>query len=253
MAVTTRRKKGNEEANEHQQHEENAAIQGEDATRHASCTRRVDDALIDSIADIFEHVSSKNLHKQQQQQQKEPQQLVWKPEISLPQSKQEEGKVVSGTLEKHGNSYQVLKNLVVNKNKKTKKSASKEWFELPAQEITEDVKTELRVLRLRSAFDPKQFYKKFDDTKFPSNFQFGRVVESSADYYSSRMTKKERKRTMAEEIMSDPHLAQVRKKRFTAIQEKAGYWNTKQPSLVGGRRTHTNPRMKKKPRRAKHS
>ena len=37
---------------------------------------------------------------------------------------------------------------------------------------------------VRSAFDPKTFYKKLDSTKFPKYFQMGTVVESSADFYS---------------------------------------------------------------------
>lgn len=37
----------------------------------------------------------------------------------------------------------------------------------------------------RSAFDPKAFYKKFDNTKFPKYFQMGTVVEGAADFYSS--------------------------------------------------------------------
>ena len=39
------------------------------------------------------------------------------------------------------------------------------WFDLPAQTLDEEKKMELRLLRLRGAYDPKRFYKTFDTTK----------------------------------------------------------------------------------------
>lgn len=128
----------------------------------------------------------------------------------------------------------------------TADTAGKNWFDLPATTITDEVKNDLRILRLRSAYDPKTFYKKFDETKFPKYFQFGRVVEGPTEYYSSRMTKKERKRTLTEEIMSDPHLTAVRRKRYAKMQEAAAA-----AAPTKGRRTE-NSRLVKKPRRPKH-
>ncbi len=58
------------------------------------------------------------------------------------------------------------------------------WFELPAQQITPEVKRDLRLIRLRGAMDPKRFYKSMDQTKFPKYFQFGTVVEGAADFYA---------------------------------------------------------------------
>ena len=46
------------------------------------------------------------------------------------------------------------------------------------------VKRDLRMLRLRGAFDPKRFYKSADATKFPKYFQMGTVVEGPTDFYS---------------------------------------------------------------------
>jgi hypothetical protein len=58
------------------------------------------------------------------------------------------------------------------------------WFDLPAQQITDEVKRDLRLLRLRGAMDPQRFYKSLDDTKFPKYFQLGTVVETPADFYA---------------------------------------------------------------------
>lgn len=126
-------------------------------------------------------------------------------------------------------------------------TAGKDWFGLPATSITDEVKADLRVLRLRSALDPKQFYKKFDDTKFPKYFQFGTVIEGPTEWHSSRLSKKQRKRTLAEEVMVDDHLTKMRKKRYNKLQEAASQWSTKNR----GRKTD-NPRIRPKPRRPKH-
>lgn len=62
----------------------------------------------------------------------------------------------------------------------------RDWFDLPAQQITDEVKRDLRLLRLRGTLDPKRFYKSFDQTKFPKYFQVGTVVEGPADFYSGK-------------------------------------------------------------------
>jgi hypothetical protein len=203
-------------------------------------------SMVDSIAEIFasKKLSDFSKHMKTDGDVTAINELCWKPQVSLPQRpkpKSTQEQVQS----RHGNSY-------VDKaggpgKKISGKEISKRWFQLPVQEITDEIKTDLRVLRLRSAFDPKQFYKKFDETKFPTNFQMGTVVESSADFYSGRLTNKQRKRTMADEIMHDPHLTLVRKKRFSKIQENASHWSKK----PNGRKTD-NPRIRKKSRKAKH-
>ena len=60
------------------------------------------------------------------------------------------------------------------------------WFNLPATQITDEVKRDLRLLRLRGVMDPKRFYKSADHTKFPKYFQFGTVVEGPTEFYSGQ-------------------------------------------------------------------
>ncbi|KAF6175866.1 hypothetical protein GIB67_003354 [Kingdonia uniflora] len=76
-------------------------------------------------------------------------------------------------------------------------------------------------LLLRSVMDPKRHYKK-GDTKskaLPKYFQVGTVIESASDFYSGRLTKKERKQTLAEELLSDHHLGDYRKRKVREIEE----------------------------------
>jgi Fcf2 pre-rRNA processing len=59
-------------------------------------------------------------------------------------------------------------------------TAGKGWFHLPATKITDDVKRDLRLLRLRGAYDPKRFYRSFDETKFPKHFAVRRARARSS-------------------------------------------------------------------------
>ncbi|KAJ0709851.1 putative Fcf2 pre-rRNA processing [Helianthus annuus] len=64
------------------------------------------------------------------------------------------------------------------------------------------------VLQLRNVIDPKRHYKKGDSklNTFPKYFQVGTVVEPVSEYFTSRLTKKERKPTLADELLSDKSL-----------------------------------------------
>lgn len=58
------------------------------------------------------------------------------------------------------------------------------WTELPAQEINDQVKRDLRLLRLRAAYDPTRHYKAWGKGKFPKNFAFGTVVQGPGEFFT---------------------------------------------------------------------
>lgn len=43
--------------------------------------------------------------------------------------------------------------------KSTPDTAGRNWFDMPSVKVDEEMKRELRLLRLRGAYDPKRFYK----------------------------------------------------------------------------------------------
>lgn len=55
--------------------------------------------------------------------------------------------------------------------KEREKTKGPGWFNLPAPEVTEELKNDLHVLKMRSALDPKHFYKKNDMEVLPKYFQ----------------------------------------------------------------------------------
>ncbi|XP_054909929.1 deoxynucleotidyltransferase terminal-interacting protein 2 isoform X2 [Poeciliopsis prolifica] len=102
------------------------------------------------------------------------------------------------------------------------KSTGDGWFGMKAPEVTQELKGDLRVLKMRGSLDPKRFYKKNDRDGFPKYFQVGTVVDSPVDFYHSRIPKKERKRTMVEELLHDAEFRQKNKRKYQQIiAEKA--------------------------------
>ncbi len=51
------------------------------------------------------------------------------------------------------------------------KTKGDEWYHLPATRITPEIRRDLRLLQMRSALNPKRFYKKNDRKELPKYFQ----------------------------------------------------------------------------------
>jgi len=126
--------------------------------------------------------------------------------------------------------------------KNVKESAGKSWFNMPAPTITPEVKRDLQLLKLRNVIDPKQHYKTNDTKGVPKFFQVGRYIEGPTEFYSSRLTKKERKETFADELLSNSQLKSYRKRKYTEIQEQ---------KQQGGKKSYKQKKNRQKPSFAK--
>ncbi|KAK0607493.1 hypothetical protein LWI29_015779 [Acer saccharum] len=106
--------------------------------------------------------------------------------------------------------------------KQVKDTAGTSWFDMPAATMTPELKKDLQLLKLRSVIDPKRHYKKGDSKSktLSKYFQVGTVVESASDFFSSRLSKKERKATLADELLSDTKLGQYRKRKVREIEDQ---------------------------------
>lgn len=98
------------------------------------------------------------------------------------------------------------------------KTKGEKWFNMPATEMTEELKNDLSVLQMRSVLNPKQFYKKNDLKVLPKYFQVGTVQDDAADFYCSRIPKKQRKRTLVEELLADAEFRRYNKKKYVEAQ-----------------------------------
>ncbi|XP_073541584.1 deoxynucleotidyltransferase terminal-interacting protein 2 [Phyllobates terribilis] len=102
------------------------------------------------------------------------------------------------------------------------KTSGRGWFDMKAPELTDDLKNDLKALKMRSAMDSKHFYKKNDRDGFPKYFEVGTVVDNPIDFYHSRIPKKNRKRTIVEELLADSEFRRNNKKKYKEIvAEKA--------------------------------
>jgi len=109
------------------------------------------------------------------------------------------------------------KQLKLARKRQREKTKGSKWFNLPATEMTEEIKHDLEILQKRAALDPKHFYKKNDMKVLPKYFHIGKVVDNPLDYYSGRLTKKERKRTIVDELMADAQFAKYNKRKYKEI------------------------------------
>jgi hypothetical protein len=107
------------------------------------------------------------------------------------------------------------------RKKESELTKGKKWYGLPATEITEEVKRDLEIVQMRSVLDPKRFYKKNDMKVLPKYFQIGKVLDAPLDYYNNRLTKKERKNTLVDELIADAEFTKYNKRKYKEIiQEK---------------------------------
>ena len=97
-------------------------------------------------------------------------------------------------------------------------TAGKGWFGMTPTPMTDELKTDLAVIRNRSYLDPKKFYKSAE--KHHKIVQVGTVIEGAAEFYSSRLTKKERRTNFTEEIMADPDSADWARNKFKKMSRE---------------------------------
>ncbi|KAI1501299.1 Fcf2 pre-rRNA processing-domain-containing protein [Biscogniauxia marginata] len=100
----------------------------------------------------------------------------------------------------------------------TKADAGSLWYNLPRTEMTPEVKRHLQLLRMRDVLDPKRHYKKDTSKALPEFSVMGTVIEGPTDFYSSRLTKKEKKRTLVEEVLEAEDTSRRFKRKYSEIQ-----------------------------------
>lgn len=111
--------------------------------------------------------------------------------------------------------------------------------------MTEEVERDLALIRNRNYLDPKRFYKSADKPKSNAKgvLQSGTVIEGPTEFYSSRLTKKQRRTNLVDEIMADPESsgwAQQKYKKMQQVQgEKARKWGKNIPNRQDYRKKKT--------------
>jgi hypothetical protein len=83
---------------------------------------------------------------------------------------------------------------------------------------------------MRSVLDPKRHYKKDNKRKndIPEFSQVGTIIEGPTEFFTARLTNKERKRTLMEEVLSGEKNTHRFKAKYNEIQT----------AKTSGRKTH---------------
>lgn len=117
------------------------------------------------------------------------------------------------------------------------KTTGKEWFNMPRTGITPEIKRDLQVLKMRHVLDRKRHYKKTNQKESPKYFQMGTVIEGPTEFFSARLTKKERKQTIVDELMANEEQKHYFKRKYNQVSEKA---------KSGGKRDYKKMKAKRK-------
>ncbi|PSN71192.1 rRNA-processing protein FCF2 [Corynespora cassiicola Philippines] len=108
---------------------------------------------------------------------------------------------------------QKLEPLTVSQEKKA--TAGSNWFNLPATDLTPELRRDLQLLKMRNVLDPHRHYKKSDSkSDVPAFSQVGTIIEGPTEYYNARINKKDRKTTIMEEVMSQEQQAGRFKRKY---------------------------------------
>ncbi|XP_041126017.1 deoxynucleotidyltransferase terminal-interacting protein 2-like [Polyodon spathula] len=132
-----------------------------------------------------------------------------------------------------------LQQLRKKRREERSKTTGDGWYNMKAPEMTTELKNDLKALKMRSAMDPKRFYKKNDREGFPKYLQVGTVVDSPVDFYHARIPKKQRKRTIVEELMADWDFRSYNKKKYKQIM-------TEKAALAAGKKNRKKNKFSKK-------
>ncbi|KAK2000500.1 Fcf2-domain-containing protein [Colletotrichum falcatum] len=97
------------------------------------------------------------------------------------------------------------------------------WFGIPKTDPSDpNLKRDLQILHMRgTAIDPKRHYKKESlKARIPRYAHVGRIVEGPTEFYSARLTRKERKQTLVDELLSAEKASGKFRSKYEDIQVK---------------------------------
>uniref|UniRef100_A0A6P4E0W9 Deoxynucleotidyltransferase terminal-interacting protein 2 n=1 Tax=Drosophila rhopaloa TaxID=1041015 RepID=A0A6P4E0W9_DRORH len=92
------------------------------------------------------------------------------------------------------------------------------WFNLPATEVTEDMRNDLKIIQMRSVLNPKQFYKKNDYKILPKFFQIGTVTHSALDNFKDKKARKTK--SIVAELLDDEMFQKFNKKKYQEVIQR---------------------------------
>lgn len=100
---------------------------------------------------------------------------------------------------------------------------------MKAPEVTEEVKNELEVIKMRAALDSKHFYKRAESKTIPKYFEIGKVIANPLDHYRERNEKPPK--SLVDELLADAEFQKRNKRKYRELMENkknSGYYKAQQ-------------------------
>lgn len=97
------------------------------------------------------------------------------------------------------------------------KTNGQNWFNMPATEITDELRQDMEIIQMRSVLNPTHFYKKNDLKALPKYFQVGTVLPSAVDRYNDRDTRVNKKKSLVDELLEDAQFQQFNKRKYGEV------------------------------------
>lgn len=114
-----------------------------------------------------------------------------------------------------------LTNFILQFKAEASKTKGKNWFNMPATEVTDELRQDLEIIQMRSVLNPTHFYKKNDLKTLPKFFQVGTVLPSPLDKYNDRGQRVSKKKSLVDELLEDAEFQRFNKRKYQeAMAEK---------------------------------
>jgi hypothetical protein len=114
------------------------------------------------------------------------------------------------------------RSLSTNTNKKSTTeqppTAGAAWFGMPRTELTTEFKRDFSIIKHRNVLDPHRHYRK-DKSGIPEYSQMGTIIEGNTEFFNSRINKKDRHKTILEEVLADSTSRERFKRKYHDIQK----------------------------------
>eukprot|EP01103_Thecamoeba_quadrilineata_P007588 TRINITY_DN17441_c0_g1_i1.p1 TRINITY_DN17441_c0_g1~~TRINITY_DN17441_c0_g1_i1.p1 ORF type:complete len:194 (+),score=40.44 TRINITY_DN17441_c0_g1_i1:38-619(+) len=105
--------------------------------------------------------------------------------------------------------------------KKTKENSSlKNWYGMEKPTMTPELERDITIIHNRPYIFKNRHYAKPDSDKLPQHFEMGTVIEGPTDWYSGRLTKKERSQSITESFMKDPEFMNYAERKYEQITKR---------------------------------
>jgi hypothetical protein len=92
------------------------------------------------------------------------------------------------------------------------------WFDMPRTDLTSTVKRDMQIIKARNVLDPHRHYRK-DTSALPEYSQIGTIIEGNTEFHSSRIVRKDRKKTIVDEILADGTSRDRFKRKYDDLQK----------------------------------